>query len=126
MPDQVWHEELPENCPPDDATVPNGEPHYRVVRTIPPEETDFASQRALMPSKSFGASECRARAVSLFLKRQNCFALLKFPTFRGWQVVKLELPPESGVCKLTNPKTGHVAWWRRAGFDPIPLAAQTQ
>jgi hypothetical protein len=42
------------------------------------------------------------------------------PMYRGGAVVQLELPPEAGVVKVTSPN-GHVAWWRKAGFDPVPL-----
>lgn len=117
-----WHEDLPEDCPPADARLPEGEAYYRAVRTYPPHEGDFVSQRALQPTRQFQVSECTARAVSLFLEAAICFTLLKLPLYTGGRVVRLELPKDAGVVKVTRPTKGHVSWWRRAGFDPIPLA----
>lgn len=117
-----WHEELPENCPPKDAGEPSPEHHYRIVRSMPPTECDFISQKELYPHREFSVSqECRARAVSLFLSPKQPTELLKTGIVRGVGIVALKLPPEAGLTKTTNAKTGHVAWWRRADFDPVPF-----
>jgi hypothetical protein len=120
--DNPWHEALPQDCPPADARPPRGGAYYRAVRTLPPGEVDFVSQRALQPAREFRASECTARAISLFLEAARCYPLLKLPLYKGGRVVRLELPAGAGVVKVTSPTRGHVSWWRRAGFDPTPLA----
>ena len=116
---EMWHEPLPEGCPPEDAVAPLRQAHYRAVKSWPPADEDFVSQRALQPGKVFDCSECRARAVSFFLLAARCHELLKLPTFRGGHVASVVLPTESGVSKVTNRKTQHVAWWRRSGFNPL-------
>ena len=122
MAENDWYEELPEDCPPRDAGAPVSEPHFRVVRTIPPTDCDFVSQRALYPERPFSVPECQARAVSLFLVRKSASGVLKLPRFKGGAIVPLTLPRTAGVTKKTGGKPGHVSWWRRANFDPVPLA----
>jgi len=114
-----WAEELPENCPPDDAAQPNSEAFYRLVDTSPPGEIDFHSPYRLSPKRKFSCAYT-SRALSIFVSDHYCNLLRKTPHFRGKLMIKIYLPQNSGVVKSTNPKTTHHEWWMAKGFDPTP------
>ena len=120
MNDHSWAEDLPDNCPPGCAKQPNSEEFYRLVTSLPPTEQDFWSNRKLYPDREFEVDECRARSLSILKDHSQCIALRKYPTLKNKTAVKLVLPMDAGVIKRTGRKT-HYSWWRRAGFDPIPI-----
>jgi hypothetical protein len=70
-----WAEELPAGCPPTSAINTTGQTMYRLVAT-PPTIADFTSHRSLFPDKVFRASECVARAVSMWSSIEKCRRLL--------------------------------------------------
>ena len=105
-----WAEDLPEECPPEHATNPNGETYYRMVETVPPTITDFRSSRVMYPDKSFKVDECRARSCSLFSDLDACMQKLKLPTQKGKKIVMITLDPTSGVLAKTGGKN-HFSWW---------------
>ena len=119
MPDGIkWHEDLPENCPPIEAVLPEGKVFYRLVGSHPPSDGDFLSQRILQPERIFNVSECQARSISLFDNQEYCITLRKLPFFRDKLVVEIALPPDAGLISRTNNK-GHYSWWRRRDFNPV-------
>jgi len=116
-----WAEALPPNCPPKEADRPRDEEYFRLVRTIPPQEEDFFSQRRLFPDKQFkNVSECMARSCSILSSIPACTHIMKLPLHRGKKVVRISLPPQSGVLQQTSSNPHHFSWWRRKDFDPIP------
>lgn len=120
MPDNIdWAEELPFNCPPEDAIRPNNSPFYRLVDTIPPTDKDFWSHRKLFPLQKYKVSDCMARSCSLIATVEQSFELLKLPTLKGKRIVKLILTPESGLIKQTGGHRVHYSWWRTRNFEPI-------
>ena len=42
-----WYEELPDKCPPNDATEPNGQEFFRLCVENPAIDADFYSQKKL-------------------------------------------------------------------------------
>lgn len=63
-----WFEQLPPQCPPSDAMPCNGI-YYRIAKGNPVDDSDFFSQRKLMPDKVFtglGIDECIIRSISVF------------------------------------------------------------
>jgi len=44
-----WFEDLPENCPPNNAYSPNHDRFFRLAKQYPPTERDFFSHRKLYP-----------------------------------------------------------------------------
>lgn len=113
-----WVEELPQDCPPTEAVPPNNDAYFRLVN-IPVSSQDFDSHRRLFPKKFFRVSECVARSTSLFSNLSACVEMRKFPLHRGKKLVRLILPPDSGLVMSTGEKDDHLSWWRATGFDPI-------
>ena len=64
----AYREELPAQCPPDGAEEITAEREvFRVVKTDPPTEDDFRSQRAMKPDAVFqDVSERLAKGLSVF------------------------------------------------------------
>jgi hypothetical protein len=60
-----WAEDLPEDCPPQEAVAPDGEVFYRAVQTIPPDERDFYSTKKLGVKRRGSVDECVERALSI-------------------------------------------------------------
>lgn len=117
--DLEWAEDLPPQCPPLQARRPDNQEFYRLVSVLPPTERDFMSYRALFPNRTFNVDECTARAVSLHDSARTALELMKSPKFRNSRMVKLILPPQSGVVLRTGRQPGHFSWWRTIAFDPV-------
>lgn len=119
-PDHVWAEELPANCPPEEAEPPQNEEFFRLT-SDPVRDNDFDSQRRLHPNRFFGSKdECIVRATSLWRSQSDCAKLKKRSPHKNKAVTKLTLPPSSGVVFGTF-REGHYSWWRAAGFNPLDV-----
>jgi hypothetical protein len=59
-----WFEELPPDCPPEQAS-PAGGRFFR-LGSLPPKDEDFWSHRKIHPEKIFRVSECISRSVSIY------------------------------------------------------------
>jgi len=117
---QLWAEDLPDGCPPNDALSVDGQSFFRLVESIPPLERDFWSQRKLYPLKKFNTSECIARACSLTTTLDACNRLKKLPVHSHKRVIQLRFITDCGVGKRTGREPSHFSWWCRNGFNPIP------
>ena len=93
-----YREPLPDDCPPADAGEIAGQRIvYRLVRTNPPTNNDFRSQRAEKPNAVFnGVSECQARGLSVFSRRRDAVKQLSKRRFRGWLVCTVTLDTGAG------------------------------
>lgn len=114
-----WLEELPDNCPPTDATTDYAGTFFRLVKTYPPTIEDFKSQRALYPHKVFKGNppECQARACSVFSGKTSCENVRrKYQVFKKKHIVSFVFSPKLGCCKKTDPN-GHYSWWIAANFN---------
>ena len=66
---------------------------FRLVRTDPPTESDFRSQRSEKPGQVFGGIiECQARGLSVHLDRHDSEQALRLPSLR-WST---DLPAAPG------------------------------
>ena len=113
-----YREPLPEGCPPDAAedTIASREV-FRLVRTSPPTEEDFTSQRAQNPGRDFGKiSECQARGLSVFAERGDSQKALKLPRLRGRLICRVVLEKGAGSIQQTGQRSHHT-WWPLADFD---------
>lgn len=121
-----WAEDLPEDCPPQDAVAPDGEVFYRAVQTIPPTERDFFSTKKLGVLRSGYVDECNESALSIFSTLDGFQKLKKHSRFRNYLIVSLPLGKECGLIKATpsNSHQSHHSWWLKAGFDPISLCSE--
>lgn len=113
-----WFEELPQYCPPADASQSIGT-YYRIADGNPASSADYFSQRKLQPDKVFkgqGIDECITRAVSLFKDVADAKKRLKLPKFRHSYIARVDLEPKDGMIKKTF-RDSHYSWWRSKNFD---------
>ena len=114
----TYREPLPEDCPPDDAeeiTAPRVV--YRLVRSNPPTDGDFRSQRAENPDRVFrGVTECQARGVSVFADFDVAEELSTGGRLKGTEVCRVALERGAGRI-LTTGRYSHCTWWPLAGYD---------
>jgi hypothetical protein len=113
-----WFEDLPQYCPPPDATPSIGT-YYRIAEGDPTTSSDFFSQRKLQPNKVFkgqGVDECIARAVSLFQNIDDAKKRQKLPKFRPSVIACVTLEPKDGMIKKTF-RDSHYSWWRSKLFN---------
>lgn len=122
-----YREPLPAQCPPDAAEEITVEREvFRVVKTDPPTEDDFRSQRAMKPEAVFhGVSECQARGVSVFSDRRDGEKLLKLPRLRSGLLATVRLVPGAGRIQKTSTHSHHT-WWPFADFDILAHCGKTQ
>ena len=113
-----WFEELPEQCPPEDAKECNGI-YYRISNGNPATSTDFFSQKKLQSDKVFigkGIDDCIVKSISLFSDRKEIEKRMKLPKFRKGVIAEVRLEPKDGMIKKTF-GAAHYSWWRTNEFD---------
>lgn len=113
-----WFEELPEQCPPSDAIEPDNTILYRIVNGDSVTSSDFISQRKFAgANKHFSkVSECVARSVSLFKKREDAYQKCKLPKFKNSKVIGIKLKKTDGLVQKTF-GASHYSWWRSRSFS---------
>lgn len=112
----IYSEELPNNCPPEDAAPPASK-YYR-IGSNPPQEEDFFSHRKLYPFKAFKVGECRARSVSIFDTLESVDIIRNIaPTLKNKYVLEVDLVEKDGVVLQTGNNNNHYSWWKSANFD---------
>lgn len=115
-----WAEDLPVNCPPNDAIEPDG-PYYRLADTYPPANEDFLSHFSLFPKRNYTGRECKAKSLSVFSTMEACENARKAtPVLRKKLTIRITLSPGCGVVKPESPPDDHFFWWKYLAFDPIP------
>jgi hypothetical protein len=109
-----FYEELPPNCPPDEAQASNMT--YFRLGSIPPDDSDFWSHRRRFPHKKFHVSECVARSLSVFddLEAANHLKHL-LPTMRTKPIFQINLSEKDGLIQ----QTGMMCTISRGGAVPI-------
>ena len=118
MTEPLYRESLPPGCPPDEAReIASSAAVFRLVRTHPPTADDFRSQRAEKPFQKFhGVSECHARGLSVFSRREDSQRALKLPALRGRSICRVQLESGAGSIQQTGRRSHHT-WWPLAEFD---------
>jgi hypothetical protein len=113
-----YREELPDQCPPEAAEEITAEREvFRVVKSDPPTDGDFLSQRAMRPGAVFqGVPECLACGLSVFGERGDGEKALKLPGLRGGMLATVRLTAGAGRIQQTF-RTSHHTWWPFAEFD---------
>jgi hypothetical protein len=115
-----WFEDLPEQCPPKEAFIPNEMTVYRFSFTGVPENIDFISHRMLSPDRIFsGVDECIARSLSVFDKIEACQNRLKLPRNRKRfsAILEVNLEENDGLIMKTFKDPNHYSWWRSNSFN---------
>jgi hypothetical protein len=120
----LYGEELPDQCPPEDALDDPLPEVYRLVATASPVANDFASKASLGLEKpvSTKATDCEWASCSLSLSADE---LLKIKGLRRRlrYVAKLSIPAGAGKHR-TKGKSLHVDFWRYSSFE-LATAVQT-
>lgn len=124
MTERQYRESLPPGCPPEGAReITSSSSVFRLVRTSPPTADDFRSQRAEKPSHEFrGMSECHARGLSVFSRRDDSQRALKLPALRGRLICRVQLESGAGSIQQTG-RPSHHTWWPLAEFDILSRCA---
>ena len=119
-----YREPLPQGCPPDTADEVSAVwPVLRLVRTDPPTDSDFRSQRAERPSGRFpGVTKCQARGLSVFALRKDAERALRLPNLRGRLLCSVRLEAGAGRIQQTG-RPSHHTWWPLAEFDILARRA---
>ena len=114
----TYRESLPDGCPPEEAEDVS-EPRivFRLVRSDPPTDDDFKSQRAENPKRPFH-DECRARGLSVHGDARDSARTMKLPAQKGKHICRVELDAGAGSIQKTG-RGSHHTWWPLAGFDVI-------
>lgn len=111
----MWFEELPEDCPPNDAVAPKNA-YFRLVEQLPPTCGDFWSHRKVQPDGVWDVPECRCRSVSVFDALDKAENVQRMTAHKHKRIVKITLTPVCGVLQQTG-KKGHYSWWRSQQFS---------
>jgi hypothetical protein len=112
-----FREPLPDGCPPQNADAISSQlVVFRLVRSNPPTEDDFRSQRAERPKASFSAAECMARGLSVHGRRDISERMQKLPTFQNHHVCIVLLNVGAGYIQQTG-QPSHHTWWPFATFN---------
>ena len=114
----TYRESLPPDCPPEASEeLAHARQVFRLVRTTPPTDCDFRSQRTEKPNRIFrGVSECRVRGLSVFAERIDAEGALRFPTLRGRSICRVQLREGAGRIQQTG-RPSHHTWWPFADYD---------
>jgi hypothetical protein len=121
-----YREPLPDGCPPEDSDIVLTERVvFRIVKTNPPTEDDFRSQRAERPRAEFFADECVARGLSVHTDEVDSLELLKLPRLRGRMICQVTLLSGAGRIKQTG-RPSHHTWWPLAAYDILSYCAAVQ
>ena len=115
-----YREPLPDGCPPDTAEeIVQPRDVFRLVRTDPPTEDDFKSQREENPGRTFrGVDECQARGLSVHTDRRDSENALRLPKFRRWSICRLQLGLGAGKILQTG-RPSHHTWWPLADYNVL-------
>ena len=119
LPHMNFREPLPDHCPPEGAEeISKPSQVYRLVRTDPPTECDFRSQREENPNRQFrDITECQVRGVSVFTDRKDAEERAsRLPRFRGYFICRVHLEEGAGYIQKTG-QGSHHTWWPLADFD---------
>ena len=117
----TFREDLPPNCPPAAAVaISQRRDVYRLVRTDPPTDDDFRSQRAEKPNLHFH-DECRARGLSVHTDRSDSERARRLPTLQGRLICRLRLDAGAGMWQQTG-RPSHRTWWPFASYDVLAVA----
>lgn len=112
-----FREPLPPQCPPATASeIAGPRAVYRLVKSLPPGNGDFRSQRELAPNARFGVPECLARGLSVHSELQHSLKAAKLPRLRGYVPCLVKLDSGAGFIEQTS-SWSHHTWWPYADFD---------
>lgn len=121
---KIWNEDLPEECPPNDAIEVDYFVVYRAVENIPVKRDDFRSLRILFPTRKFKPDlDCVSHALSCYDTPEKAKDIFDKPMHKEKYVIRIVLNKKCGKIKPTFTK-GHYSWWMYYACDPSKLDIQ--
>jgi hypothetical protein len=127
----TWPEDIPAQCPPDDAS-PMTTIVYRFVKKDPPSEEDF-SRPIDKPRKAQPSADevCSLFALSVFTEADDIpIARQLIPGFKRRLVAEGRITPNDGVMKPEPIADfgqavirSHHDWWLPRDHNPLPAFA---
>ena len=101
--DTEFREKLPVGCPPVDARwIEKRQDFYRLVKSNPPTEDDFKSNRVKNPGKPpypDPVQECMSCGLSVFCDQGAAKRMLNLPKFRDYLICRVPLIEGAGFLK---------------------------
>ena len=121
--DYSWPADFPEGTPENCGDIPAEGWVYRLVRTVPPTETDFQRYRDEKPHVPISAKDrSKSYGMSFWTKRSSIQRIEKnYPApeqYGKWKTVCGNLCPELGVIPAELERNGHVTLWAQEGAEP--------
>lgn len=105
----MWKEDLPRNCPPDNAFEMERKV-YRFIKNREPQERDFYPYIKLYPNKRL-KNICKAYALSFFDTKENAIkARSNAKNDVGNYIAEVQIIRETGRNIYTQ-KSGHYSTW---------------
>ena len=116
----MWFETLPPDCPPNDATRPENQVLYRLVKYNPAQSCDFSSHKKLGLDTTLKSppDPCNVCAISLFTSIEKAENLKKMRAHRGKYIAVVQLNRNAGVLKQTY-QPEHYSWWRAKSYPIV-------
>lgn len=115
-----FRENLPQNCPPDDAGPLNSQTLVRLVQGPTVSEADFDSQDKLGYECTIDGGECEWASCSMFLPsvpKHKLESLTKYKRLRNKRhIAYISVDENSGVAKVGHSK--HVDLWMFETYLP--------
>lgn len=105
-------EDLPDSCPPQEATQAALSPAYRILPSSVPEIDHFYSHQKLGKTIPIGVDACRAASCSLFTCPTKARAIAALPKMRkiATHLASVSITEVTGV-HIVNTTTKHVDLW---------------
>jgi hypothetical protein len=108
-----WPEFFPPDVPPKEASPASGST-FRIVKSIPPSESDFMSTIEEYPDRTFENDTLGKRYGTSFYRKLECIKATRkrYPKLRSHSIVVGTLTGEHGV-QLSTPSRGnsHLTVW---------------
>ena len=124
----TWPADFPEDCPPEQALPADGT-YYRIVKTDPPESSDFVSMyhqdrnRAEDAIRRGRRTLCETMGLSFFADIGQAVQCAGRYRRMGKKIETVTLTPNAGKALETPSEfPSHHTWWREERFDPTRYA----
>ena len=115
----TYPEPLPDNCPPEEAEdITSVRLVYRLVRSVPPNDEDFRSQRTEKPTAQFSVSEYMSRGLSVYTNLGDAEKQTKKPNLKQMTPCLVTLTTGAGRIEKTGRGSRHT-WWPYGSYDIV-------
>lgn len=122
----MWKEQLPNNCPPNNAYEADTIA-FRVLQNEEPSENDFIPYVKMYPENERYKTFCKAHALSFYDTIEHAVSAIREARERsrniGRLVAKVELKSEHGKLEY-NESNGHYSFWLKENYSYTDFLTQ--